>query len=291
MTFKDQLNKLKDNWLLVLVVVVFLGFFLFSSGVSKYGGVSEQFRGAPAYAEVAVEKAFYPSPRVSGDFAPEVEERLKTTSASLSTEVARGTFSAAQKKLKSIVSASDALLLNENVNRRGTDRHPYRVGSYTIKVESDKYDAVISQLKDIGEVTSFNENVQDITGQYVDLQGDLEGEKERLNRYEAMYEEARDIEDKITLSDRIFNQERTIKYLEDRIKNLGNRVSYSTVSVTITEKQSGYASVLFVKFSELVSGLVGSINALLGFIFVILPWVIAYYVLKWLIKLTKRLKK
>ena len=290
MTIKDQWKKVKDNWLLVLVVLVFLGFWWVNSGTvsSQFGGYAEEL----AYSKtvgIAPSRGYYPEP--SADFAPEVEERLITKSSSLSTEVGRGTFSDAESKLKAIVKASDAFLLSENVNRYGTERYPYRTGSYSLKVEAGKYDAVVSQLKEIGEVTSFNGNVQDITGQYVNLEADLEGEKERLERYEAMFAEAKKVEDKITLSDRIFNQERTIKYLEDRIANLGNRVTYSTIHVTISEKQSGYADVLFVKFSKLISSLVGSINSLLSFIFVVAPWVIAYYLLKGLIKLAKRLKR
>ena len=51
-----------------------------------------------------------------------------------------------------------------------------------------------------------------------------------------MLTEATAVSDKIELSDRIFNQERTIKYFEDQLKNAGTRVEYSTLYVTLTEK-------------------------------------------------------
>ena len=66
-------------------------------------------------------------------------------------------------------------------------------------------------MKEIGEVTSFSENADDITEQFVDLETELVAEKERLARYKQMLSEATLVEDKIQLSDRIFNQERTIK--------------------------------------------------------------------------------
>ncbi|MBI2107385.1 DUF4349 domain-containing protein [Candidatus Woesearchaeota archaeon] len=94
-----------------------------------------------------------------------------------------------------------------------------------------------------------------------------------------MYEEAKSIQDKIDLSDRIFNPERAIKYYEEELKNIDNQVSYSTVSLTLTEKQSDYANIMFVKFSSLISSFVESLNSLLKFTVIILPWAIISLIL------------
>jgi hypothetical protein len=165
------------------------------------------------------------------------------------------------------------------VNRYGTELFSYHIGYYSIKVETSKYDAVVTQLKDIGKVESFSENVVDVTGTHTDLKVQLATEKERLKRYQEMYNEAEDVEDKIMLSDRIFNQERTIKWIEQRIENIEKDVSYSTISVTIKEKQSGYANIALVKFSALVKAFVNSVNSLLSFVFAILPWAVGVAIL------------
>ena len=213
----------------------------------------------------------------------EVQDRKITKIASLVTEVERGSFKDAESKLKSIVKTADAFLLNENAQKYDYDhgRRSYYSGSYTIKVEEEKYSAVVSQLKEIGEVTWFNENSDDITEQFVSLEAELQAEKERLARYKQMLAEATVISDKIELSDRIFNQERTIKYLEEQLKNTGNRVEYSTIYVTITEKQSEYVDAVLVKFSELVTKFISSVNALLKLIVGLIPYTIAV-VLVWL---------
>ena len=77
----------------------------------------------------------------------------------------------------------------------------------------------------------------------------------------------------------IFDQERTIKYLEDSLKNIDKQVDYSTIYVTLNEKQSEYANIVFVKFSELVKRFVGSINSLLTLIFVVVPYAVAVAIL------------
>ncbi|NQU98655.1 DUF4349 domain-containing protein [Candidatus Woesearchaeota archaeon] len=280
MALKNQFLKLKDNWLLILVVVVILGAFSFTGGGSNllksvsYGadmGIAESV----AYARGV------PSPGYDS-FAPEVEERKITKTASLTTEIERGEYDDAEAKLKAIVTSSDSYLLSDSVSRHGEGWKQYRTGYYSFKVETDKYGAVLTQLKEIGEVQSFNENANDITGTYTDTETQLALEKERLERYQEMYAEATDVEDKINLNDRIFNQERTIKYYEDYLENLDKRVDYSTVSVSLREEASGYANVAFVKFSELVNKLVNSINSLFKLLFYVVPWAVVIWII-WLI--------
>ncbi|MBU0471421.1 MAG: DUF4349 domain-containing protein [Nanoarchaeota archaeon] len=293
MALKDQFFKLKDNWLVILLVVVVLG------ASSLFGGGSGGLMKSANYAlsnydSMAVsESAYYdggrsymPSPQQ--DFAPDVEERKITKTASLSTEVERGSFFDSDAKAKAIIKSSDSYLLNQNSNLYGTGLNSYRSGYYSIKVETDKYDSVLIQLKEIGEVKSFNENALDITGSYTSVELELAVERERLKRYESMFDEAKEISDKIELNDRIFNQERTIKYLEDSLTNLDRKVDYSTISFTINEKRSGYANVVFVKFADLVKSFVNSVNSLFKLIFVLFPWAVAAFLL-WLIsKLFKR---
>ncbi|MDP3698859.1 MAG: DUF4349 domain-containing protein [Nanoarchaeota archaeon] len=282
MTIKEQFQRIKENWLIVLLLAVVLVLFMglpvtetlqqgvFQSGGGAYGR---------DYAESVAGKMgiSMPSPMYyDNGFAPEAADRKVTKTASLATEVERGAFKEAESKLKSMVTATDSLLLNENAQKfdDGDGRRSYYSGTYTIKVEEGKYAAVVSQLKEIGEVTSFSESADDITEQFVDLESELAAEKERLLRYQQMLKEATTVEDKIQLSDRIFNQERTIKYLEEQLKDTGNRVEYSTVYVTITEKQSEYVDAVLVKFSELIMRFVNSLNNLLKLVVGLIPYAV-----------------
>lgn len=215
-------------------------------------------------------------------FAPEVEERKITTYASLRSEVDRGSFQDAQARMKAIMSASNSIMLSENVDTHDVGRKSYLYGYYTFKVETPKYAAVVAQLKEIGEIKSFNENKQDITQSYTDLQVELDAERARLERYKEMLAQATEVVDKIELSDRIFNQERTIKYLEDALANQDQQVSYSTISVQLQEKRSSYADIAVISFSQLIAALVASFNNLLQLLFVALPYALVLAVL-WLV--------
>ncbi len=286
MTIKEQWNKIKENWLLALGILVLVLISLFTSTFSVgilsgrgdfYGGIQEMALAKTT--SYGMGRSYYPI--ADEGFAPKVAERKITKTASLSTEVERGEFQDAEATLKSIVSSSGSFLLNENVYRSGTGRRAYYSGNYQLKVETGKYDVVVAQLKEIGEVQSFSESADDVTGRYTNLKVELEAEKSRLARYESMYLKAANVGDQITLSDRIFDQERTIKYLEDALDQLDKRVDYSTLSVQISEKQSEYTNVVLIKFSDLIRNLVSSFNGLLSLIFVALPYAVAALVV-WL---------
>src|SRR3989344_659944 len=108
MTIKEQFQRIKENWLIVLVLAVVLVLIMglpavetLQQGVFQTGGAYGR-----DYAESVVGKMGIgmPSPMYyDGGFAPEVEDRKITKTASLSTEVERGTFKDAENKLKSIV--------------------------------------------------------------------------------------------------------------------------------------------------------------------------------------------
>jgi len=296
---KEQLKKIKDNWFLIaLFLVVFFVFFAsdtFKSGVNlasysdDYG--VEEYASPSALPSIASE-SFAPSPIRGGGFAPEIEDRKITKTASLTTEVETGKFDEAAAKVKDIVKDSKALLLNEDIDKRGTESTSfYFVGRYTIKVETKKYEKVISQLKEIGEIENFNENTRDITERSQNLQIEVKTEKARLERYNSLFEEAEFMEDKIDLTNLIFNQESRIEYLEESLVELSRKVEYSTISLRITEKQSDFSDFVFVSFSELLIGFLGSFNTLISFVFLITPWVVALLIVRYVWKRFSKKKK
>jgi len=279
MGLNKQFAKIKENWLLIVLILLLV---FFSNSFIPQGIGINSLTQKMAFEEsygVAMDssRAIYPSPGY-GDFAPEIEERIITKSASITSEVEKGKFQEAVSKTKNVISSSGAILLNENQNKYGVKNNEYYQADYQIKVETSKYDSVVAQLRDVGEIVSFNENSIDITGQYNDNKIELATEKERLERYNDMFADAESVSDKIELNDRIFDQERRIKYLEDSLKNLDQRVDYSSVYLTIREKQSDFANVIFVTFGQLVQSFVNSVNSLFKLFFVLIPWIVAIWI-------------
>jgi len=295
MGFKDQLKKLGDNWLLIVIAIIVLVVAsggggtlnaLSSASRNYYGAVDTAMAPNAQYAKMSVGAGIAPVPVNSENFAPDVTQRMIVKTGSLGVQVDRGTFTAAEQRMKGIVAGSAGLILDQNVytsSPDNTDAHASRSGSYTIKVSSDKYDTTIAQLKSIGTVQTFNENANDVTGQYQDLNIELKAEEDRLVKYQALYSDDKTLlADRITLTDTIFNQERQIEYLKQAIANTNQRVDYSTISLQISEKQSDFVNVMLVKWSELVRTFVDSVNSVFTFAAMLLPWIIAALII-WLI--------
>ena len=106
-----------------------------------------------------------------------------------------------------------------------------------------------------------------------------------------MYLEAEDVMDKVEINDKIFFQERRVKYLEDSLKRIDQRVDYSTISFTLNEKRSEYANIAFVKCSELIKSFVGSFNSLISLIFAVIPWLVAFLFVGFVWKRVRSKKK
>ncbi len=276
MGIKEQIATLKNNWLMVIIAIALL-VFLSGGNVIEQGIYSVKSAGGTFNEGYAETESLNYYPGSDGGFAPESEDRKVVKSSSLSIEIERGEFGNAEESLKNIVSSSGAYLLNERVNINGEGWKTYYSGYYSLKIETVKYDSVVAQLKGVGEVQSFNENVADVTGRYEDLEIEVEVERQRLLRYLEMFNETEEIEYKINLNDKIFDQERRIKYLENSLDNIDSKIEYSSISFSMSEERSEWTNVALVKFSDLIRDFVNNLNGLLGFIFGVIPWALAVF--------------
>jgi ABC-type sugar transport system permease subunit len=275
MSLKEQFENLKNNWLIFVLAIVVIGAMVLlpniSSGVSyktNYAADSYSLGYGASYESYS--KALYNN---STNFSPDVLNRKIVKTSNLGIETKIGKFKQTDLQLRDIVKGTESIILTENIYSSKVDSKEIFTGNYTIKVHVDKLDLVTNQLKTLGKVTSFNQGADDVTGEYTNVNIELQVEKERLERYQDMYADAEDIKDKIELNDRIFNQERTIKYLEDAVKDVDQRVDYSTIYLTVNER-SDYLGIAFVKLSDLLRSFMGSLNSLIRLIVLILPWAI-----------------
>ncbi|NJL44299.1 MAG: DUF4349 domain-containing protein [Nitrosarchaeum sp.] len=170
MALKDQVLRLRQNWLLLVILGVVLLLMLGSDFVSEANYSPAMDFGGSAKGRLVV---------ASEDFAPD-EERKVARTASLSSEVERGGFDAAHERLVAIVSGAEGFVLSQNVRDVGEGRHGAKSGSYELKVPVDAYGGVLDAVSGIGRVVSYSEQADDVTGRYVDSQIELAAEKARL---------------------------------------------------------------------------------------------------------------
>jgi hypothetical protein len=287
MGFKEQLAKITDNWLLIVLFVFgfFMVFFVMAGGGMRSIGSANIMSASDSYSKGYSESynggGYYPN---TGDsLAPTVVDRIIIKTASMSTTVKD--WDKSESDLKSYIKSNDAILTNENSN---TQYSKYMNGYYTINVPTEKYDALITQLKSIGEVQAFREHANDITGSYVRLQDIIVAEKGRLESYEKLYASSNNVDEKIKLMDRIYNQKNTISGLEYQLANQNERIDYSQISFTMQEKRPTHANVVFATFGDLWSSFKQSLNVMLYLIAYTLPFILLWLLIWVIIKIAKR---
>ena len=116
-----------------------------------------------------------------------------------------------------------------------SDYSSSRSASYTLRIPSDKLDEFIDVVETLGNVTYKNESVDDVTLRYVDVDSNkkaLETEQERLL---ALLEKAENVEDIITIENRLSDVRYELENYESQIRLLDNQIDYSTVHVEIFE--------------------------------------------------------
>ncbi len=278
MTIKNQFEVFKNNWLIVVLIFVVL---IFVSNISLITNSSQNLLSHGSDSQ-RLNNQNYKSSMVgvySGeDFAPEENSRKIITTTSLEIEIKRGSFYKLEKDLIDLFTSTNSLVLSKNVRKIGEGRSSKLSGNYYLKVDIKNYSLVLEELKRYGEIEYIDSNLKDITGNYKNLEIELASEKERLNRYLEMYSEVSEINDKINLNDRIFNQERRIKYLENSLNRKDEQIEYVTIYFTMTEKKSFYSNVVFVSISNLLKDFIDSFNLLISLFFRVLPWVIIYFI-------------
>ncbi len=303
MTIQKQLTTLKENWLVLLIAIIVL--LTLTSFVGHIGVIGTSYssgfanemydegyaRGMPnTMAEDAAVGMPYPGGSGS-DIAPDVEERSIVSYASLTTEVERGDFDTAQAAVKGFVSDADAFILNENTNVYENRNSEYQQAYYSIRVPSNSLNALMDNLKSLGEVERVSMSADDITGNLVDLADELAAEQARLIRYQNILNDADSAEEQLMITDRIYYQERRIAYLQERLNNQEERVTYATITFNLVEEQSEFAGIVLTGIGDLFRSFVSSINSVLHLIFRLVPYVLVGWLIWWGVKKYKKSAK
>lgn len=130
---------------------------------------------------------------------------------------------------------SSSYLYNDYYNYNGTNYVSGRVDYITIRVPSKNYKAFIDEYSNIGNITSKNQSVDNITQTYYDTTSQVEGLEAEMVRLEEMMRQAVDIEDMITINQAITDLQSEINSLTTQIRTMDSDVAYSYVTLTLKE--------------------------------------------------------
>lgn len=188
--------------------------------------------------------------------APAEEEEYYTEEGKVSSPAGIESVAATSQKLIKTVSMSmetkefDTLLENirskveelggyiESSEISGSSYYSLQGNRYawmTLRIPADKLDGFVTIVSELGNVTSKNESVQDITLQYVDVESHKKALETEQTRLLELLEKAESMEDIIAIESRLSEVRYELQSYGSTLRTYDNQVNYSTVSINISE--------------------------------------------------------
>lgn len=146
-------------------------------------------------------------------------------------------FDAALDAIAAAVNACGGYIQGSSVNGRKPEAYgdSGRSAGITARIPAASLDSFLTSAKGVIDVYNEDTEIQNVTSKYYDTQSRKETYEIQLKRLEAILTEAAELSDIIALETEIARVRYEIEALETTLKNLDNRVNYSTVTIHFYE--------------------------------------------------------
>ena len=124
----------------------------------------------------------------------------------------------------------------ESSNVEGTGKNNnFRTGQFVVRVPQDKMDALLEAVNGSVTVVSSSESSEDKTLQYVDMEAKVKSLKTEQQTLMDLLAKADSLDSIIILQNRLSEIRYEIESYETQLKTIDNKVTYSTLNITIRE--------------------------------------------------------
>lgn len=112
-----------------------------------------------------------------------------------------------------------------------------KYASYTLRVDSKKFDQAMTDLRKLGDVTSETTSGNDVTAQVADTEARLKQKRLEESQYQEVLKSAKKISDILEVKDYISNIREEIEATDAQLKALKNLSSLSTINVGLEQRE------------------------------------------------------
>lgn len=138
----------------------------------------------------------------------------------------------AEKQAKTIIEQQSGYIQN-------TQGEQGKSFNLSIRVPQEQYDVALAELRKVGEIVSENENVQDVTTEFIDNKARLTNLYKLRDRIQLLLNRADKIDDILKIERELNRTQSEIDRLEGRMKYLNSQVNYASIELS-AEKQTTY---------------------------------------------------
>ncbi len=201
------------------------------------------------------------------------DKRMIIRSGTMSIE--NDSFDETEAKAKEIAKNLGGFITNSTaqVNQSGKKQ-----GTLTIRVQADKYDALLAEIAKTGKVMNQNITGRDVTEEYVDAEARLKTQRELEARLlQLLSEKTANLTAVVEVEQKLASVRENIEKTEGRMRMLKDQASYSTVTLSIYEpailntSSGGFFYELERGFEKGLTGFTAVISGLITFIVALSP--------------------
>ena len=116
-----------------------------------------------------------------------------------------------------------------------------RIGDFTIRVPIASYNEMLERLENLGTLSFLNTTAVNVSDQYADITSRLTSLRTQEDRVLELIEIAEDLSDLLLLEERLGEIIFDIERLTGERNHLDNQVSYSTITILISEYEDAFS--------------------------------------------------
>lgn len=135
---------------------------------------------------------------------------------------------------KEMVQAWGGYIVNENTYAFGPNQN-LLAGNITLRVPHQVFDEALRNIEELGTVRNRSSNSQDVTEEYVDIEGRLKAMRLKEERLIDLLAKSGSLGDVLALENELARTRADLEALEGRLKYLNNRTEYSTINLELRE--------------------------------------------------------
>lgn len=184
-------------------------------------------------------------------------------------------------------------------SQSGEAERASRSASLTLRIPTDKLDALLEGAGSVGRVIRRTETAEDVTDSYQDTAARLATQQAKMERLQALMSDTASLSDVLELESAIADTQYTIDSLQGQLNYTDSQVNYATVDVTLREESAADAATRDMSLGErLLTGLQTGwetfrdfIKDMLVFLSAALPYLATLAVVGIIIRLIYRKKR
>jgi hypothetical protein len=194
-------------------------------------------------------------------------------------------------RINAIVSelaADGAYVVTSSESGRGDNRMPYINMSIRVPVES--FSSVMDQIAEMGvRVDERYETAQDVTDEYVDLEGRIEAMEISIERLQELMRDAAFTEDLLFAEEQLSRREAELEGLKGRLTYLAQSAALSRININLTPYElsepidTSWKPLETVRraVEDLIYSMQGFADFMIVFLILVAPWLVFFGLIIW----------